>query len=326
MQKSDIDCIFCGISNENVVICENGYTGNQCSGCGLIYISPRPKLEDIVDLYGHDNAHISAADHIDSGFLKRLCAKHHLKIIKSHVSKGTILDVGAGAGNFLDEAKLAGFTPYGIEFNPAQAEHIRSNLKIPCEQGSVKPGIFDDQIFDVVYHCDVISHFYDPISEFKAANEIMKDGSLLVFETGNLGDVDHKHFKKYARFQYPDHLFFFSTKNLEDLLELAGFELLHIHRYSIVSHLLFVRFATKCRGIVSNILPKKAGAIKNSNVSKQSEVNRLSKGAILKSVCMNIYKYVIYLLRYKFGGVIHSPSSPQALVVVAIKRSASVDA
>lgn len=111
-----IKCIFCKTESSNFLILENEYTGAKCSSCILIYISPRLNFEEIIDLYGHDNAHATAESHIKFLFGKKLYSKDTLKIIKKYVS-GKMLEIGAGTGYFLDEAINQGFDVYGIEFN-----------------------------------------------------------------------------------------------------------------------------------------------------------------------------------------------------------------
>ena len=56
----DIGCIFCGTEGSAAIIEEKGYTGRKCVRCGLIYVSPRPSRHEVVDLYGHDAAHLTA--------------------------------------------------------------------------------------------------------------------------------------------------------------------------------------------------------------------------------------------------------------------------
>ena len=152
---TEIRCIFCETKNDNVVIEENGYKGIKCQQCGLIYISPRPALEEIVNLYGHDNANISATSHILASFPKRLYAKHHLRIINAFSKSGALLEIGPGAGFFLDEARQIGFNPYGLEFNPIQANFMRNKLSISCEESPLSTSVFGGLKFDVIYHCDV---------------------------------------------------------------------------------------------------------------------------------------------------------------------------
>src|SRR5690606_12109996 len=123
-----LTCIFCDTVGDDVVIEENGYLGIRCAQCGLIYTSPRPALGEIKDLYGHDEAHVSAESHVAAEAQKRLYARHHLKVMAPFLAGGSILEVGAGAGFFLDEARRIGMDPYALEFSSMQAEFIRNAL------------------------------------------------------------------------------------------------------------------------------------------------------------------------------------------------------
>lgn len=309
----NIDCIFCRKHNDTAVIEENGYKAVQCSQCGLIYVSPRPSLNDIHNLYAHDSAHQSACDHISADFLSRLYAKHNLKILKSFLKNGAILEIGAGAGYFSHEAQKTGFEPYAIEFNPIQSNYIRRELKIPCEEKPLGPSTFGDRIFDAVYHCNVISHFFDPVSEFNKINQKLKEGGYLVFETGNLGDVDYKYFKYFHHFSLPDHLFFFSTRNLRDLLQKTGFELIRIYRYSIMPDL----------ALNSPVLKKIREIIKfkifRHNKNK-TPGNNTDIGKDIKKRRWDYFRDIFaYLLRYKAGYLLAKNNVPQTILIVARK-------
>jgi len=320
-----INCIFCNKENHRVVIQENGYTGRKCFQCGLIYISPRPSLNEIFVLYGHDNAHISARSHISGDFSKRLYARHNLKFVTSYSAKGSILEIGAGGGYFLDEAKKLGFEPYGIEFNSVQTGFIREQLNIPCEESSVSESVFKGIQFDIVYHCDVISHFFDPFSEFKNIHPKMKKGGILIFETGNLGEVKQKYFKYFKRFQYPDHLFFFSPDNLIYLLEKTGFEFIKIYRYSILPQLIALNAYSTVRNSIKNCITKYKQPKKPSRDiadSRSLSANNLQSGistSILKKSFRLLYSYSEYLLRYKIGQIAPKTHRPQTLIVIARK-------
>jgi len=321
----NINCLFCNKGSHRIVIEENGYTGRKCFHCGLIYISPRPSLDEILILYGHDKAHISAGSHISGEFSKRLYARHNLKFITSYAKKGSILEIGAGAGYFLDEAKKLGFDPYGIEFNSVQAQFIRDQLNIPCEESPVSASVFKGIQFDVVYHCDVISHFFDPFSEFKNIHQKMKKGGILIFETGNLGEVKQKYFKYFDRFQYPDHLFFFSRDNLIELLEKTGFEFIKIYRYSILPQLIALNTYSIVRNYIKNCIAKYKQPENRSDDStdtKNLSGNTFQTGisdSILKKSFRFLYSYSEYLLRYKIGYLAPKIQRPQTLIIIARK-------
>jgi len=321
----EIKCIFCKIESNYVVIEENGYKGKQCPQCGLIYISPRPSFDEIVDLYAQDNAHKSAESHITADFLKRLYAIHNIKIIRSFVKRGTLLEIGAGAGYFLEEARKKGLEPYGLEFNPIQANHIRNRLNIPCEETSLKTSVFKNKQFDVVYHCDVISHFFDPIAEFKRINRILKDGSFLIFETGNLGEVAPMYFKHFKRFQYPDHLFFFSTDNLMELLKKTGFEFIKIYRYSLLPQMVVMKALSAVKYLIIERVPEFStkeinhsdeGRIGNRSVANSQS---LKPKIISKIIIKHVYQYLKYVMRYKVGRIALKAHRPQTIIIIAKK-------
>lgn len=322
MNMNDINCIFCNIDSKHIVIEENGYKGKKCPKCGLIYISPRPSFGEVVDLYGHNDAYVSAESHLSADFIKRLFARHNLRLIRSFIQNGELLEIGAGAGYFLDEARKVGFNPHGLEFNPIQSKYMRNSLNIPCEESPLNTSIFQGKKFDVVYLCDVVSHFFDPVSDFKTINELMKDDAFLIFETGNLGEVTQGYFKYFQRFQYPDHLFFFNTDNLIELLKKSGFDFIKIHRYSILPQLKVEKALSVIRKnhvsvskVKQNPLPKKDDA----DIEFSARSMPLDTESFVKKGIKNTYRYFSYVLRYKIGRVAPKTNRPQTVIVIARK-------
>lgn len=302
----EIPCIFCNTTSDIIAISENGYTGKRCAECDLIYLSPRPSFEEIIDLYGHDEAQITARQHIFDEHRKRLYAKHHLKVLQKYVKQGDLLEIGAGAGFFLDEAKKAGFNSFGLEFNPIQAQFMREVLHIPCEESPLNTTLFNGQKFDVIYHCDVISHLYDPFSDFRTMNEALKDNGVLFFETGNFAEMDSSYYPYINTFMYPDHLFFFSLKNLEMLLEKTGFELLKVKRFSILPQLRIKRLLAS----PDNQKPESNEAYANAGEEEPHH----------KSISDTLKIYVNYLLRYKIGALAAKKKRPQTMLICARKK------
>jgi SAM-dependent methyltransferase len=214
------------------------------------------------------------------------------------VTQGQLLEIGPGAGFFLQEALASGFQPYGIELNPRQCEFIRG-LGIPCASQTIADA-FPGQSFDVVYHCDVISHLHDPLAEFHAMHNRLRKGGLLMFETGNLGDVRIDRLSWVPRFQYPDHLFFFSTDNIRELL--SGFELLDIHRYSLRADLLRWKLFSAIR---RRRKPRLDADYGNNGASPR----RSAMKAKLE-----------FILRYRIGARFPVHDHHQTMIVLARKR------
>lgn len=297
----DIVCIFCQSVNDNVVITENGFNGCQCKICKLIYISPRPTPQEVMNLYGHDNAQISAQSHIAPSVLKNLHAQHTINIIKKYKTSGSLLEIGAGGGHFLKAARNHSFEPFAIELNPIQAEHMQQKLLIECEQKLLSDQSFGKKKFDVIYHCDVISHLFDPIASFHIMYNKLKPGGLLVFETGNIADINPAYFSYFKQFQYPDHLFFFGERTIKLLLKKTNFQLKKIYEYNIAPQL--------------KLMQLRESSKKQTSKEKASDHAR-PKQSLIKDV----YHYGMHTLRYKIGAWLPKNERPQTLIIVAQKN------
>ena len=310
---AEAECIFCNTKSPQIVIEEGDFQCRKCPSCDLIYISNRPSLEEIEKLYNKDWAKRSADASISGFFGRRLHARHHLKIIKKFLKDGSLLEIGPGEGSFLYEARNEGFEVHGIELNHTQADFIRNRLNISCEESPLEASSLDSKKFDMIYHRDVISHFYDPIAEFQKMNERLRDNGFLIFETGNLGDVEKKYFKLFTSFQLPDHLFFFSEKNLRELLRRTGFEFVKIYRFSKLP-LLWIMRSLKTKTDRFAVRGEKTYLQKpNSSISKNSNF-------IFKYFLRNAFNLFSYLMVYKIGYVIPKKGRPQSLFVIAQKR------
>jgi SAM-dependent methyltransferase len=305
---NSIACIFCNKSDHATVIRENGYDGKKCFDCNLIYISPRPHPNEITDLYGHNEAYLSAENHISQEYTKRLHARHYLSLIKKHKTQGSLLEIGAGAGYFLDEARIIGFEPYAIEPNRVQADFISSKLMIPCDEIPLHELSFGDKKFDVIFHSDVASHLYDPIEAFKIMHSKLNEGGYLIFETGNIGDMTSKDYNLFNQFQYPDHLFFFGESSLKKLLAISSFNLKAMHHYAIWPQLSIMRLINKM---------KKKNP--HNNVFLTSPHHLSSQKPLHVRLIRNFYHFGMHHMRYTAGRILPKNSRAQTIIVIAQK-------
>jgi SAM-dependent methyltransferase len=311
----EIRCIFCGKDNRTVVLEENGYSGVKCPACDLIYLSPRPGLAEILERYGHDRAVHAAGSIIRDDVSKRLHARHMLRIIKGFLGTGSILEIGAGAGYFLDEARRTGFDVSGIEINPIEANFIRKELNICCESQPLHESSFGGKTFDLVYHGNVLSHLYDPIAEFRKIHDRLRDGGMLVFETGNLGEVKKKYYPRASPFEYPDHLFFFGKKSLRRLVQLTGFELINIYEYNLSWQLLTGKVLRQ----VARAMSRSRGSEKREPIPPATTLPARRKRTGLIKALRAANAWMSHFLIYKLGSVWLSEGRPETLIVIVRK-------
>jgi SAM-dependent methyltransferase len=309
-----ISCIFCGQPSDRVVITENGYSGRKCSGCNLIFISPRPTAAEITRLYNDEHAVLYADAQFQFDRLKRVVATRTLAKIKNYRKAGSLLELGPGGGFFLKEARKWGYEPYGIELNPIEARWINEEFEIPCENSALSESSFGGRKFDIIYHSDVLSHLYDPISVFGEMNRALKNGGLLVFETGNIADVDRKYYKFFAQFSYPDHLFFFGERSLKMLLDHTGYKYIRVYREAIMLQLLLQKSLWKLKDSL-----KDKQVLKEMGTHKHVDSRRSNLST--KRRIRLAYAYLSqYLIRC--GGILPKNGRPLKLLVVAEKNTA----
>ena len=308
----EVSCIFCQAHSNDVVIVENGFTGVKCHNCNLIFISPRPDPTEVTRLYSDGHAVLYAdAQFKFERFNSMEAARTLAKIRSRKKGGGTLLEIGPGGGSFLSEARKRGYEPHGIELNPIEARWINENLRIPCETTALSATSFGGRRFDIIYHRDVLSHLSNPIEAFQEMHRALKPDGLLVFETGNIADVDRKYMKYFSQFSYPDHLFFFGEQSLNILLERTGFAMRCIDREAIMLQL-----------ILQKALWSLKDSLKDERVLQEMHAEKKLKpegtGLTGKRRLRNLYRYVNHYL-VRCGKFLPKRGRPLKLLVFARK-------
>ena len=307
-------CILCGRSDGIQVIAEGGYTGLKCPACSLIYVSPKPAYSHMLERYVQNQASNPAEAIIGDDISRKLLARHTLSLIQRHKGEGSLLEIGAGAGYFLDEARKKGFDVFGIEINKVGADFIAEGLGIPCERAPLSDSSFGGKQFDIIYHCNVLSHLYDPVAEFRKINDHLKEQGYHVFETGNYGDVESRYYRLFSGFEFPDHLFFFGERSLKQLVTMTQFKLIHIYEYSIVGQLLVRRML---HPIARFLISPATSRNPTGRDACYTDPRRHRKGP--KRLGRAILSYAFHLLVYKVQPFLRKKNLPKTLIVVAQK-------
>lgn len=155
--------------------------------------------------------------------VKSFMLKKKLRLIANYSTAGTLLDIGAGTGDFLKVAKNYSWKVEGIEPS-AQARKLASkkNLTLHADQSGV-----EEQNFDVITMWHVLEHVPDlqkQISWLK--NHLAQNGTLFI-AVPNFNSEDAKIYKEdWAAWDVPRHLHHFSAKSIKTLFGNNGFEVI----------------------------------------------------------------------------------------------------
>jgi SAM-dependent methyltransferase len=318
----EIDCVLCEGASSTPIIFENGFTGRQCSECGLIFISPRPSRAEMDELYRHGAAHLSPEWFVrgPEAIASRLRARRDAGLVQRLAVGGSLLEIGPGRGTFLAAARRRGFNVSGVELNPTQASFIRTELGIACAESLDSAQDMGGGRFDVVYHRDVLSHFYDPHEELERLRALLKPGGLQIFETGNLADVDHRHLKLIPSFQYPDHLFFYGRRSLHKLLDQTGFSPVHTYRWSMLPERWLRSRVRLARDRVAGNSARDSGDSGPDHALGVARPEPAGTRAAGGQAARQALDLLYYGLQTTLGKIPAGERIPQTLIVIARKR------
>ena len=209
-----------------------------------------PATEELQEIYAPEYFKASAeepangyADYLADGERHRETARRRLSLIDRFVpARGRLLDVGAAAGFFVDEAIRAGWDAEGIDIAPHVVDWGRRELDVPLRVGGIT-AVEAPVAFKVVTMWDYIEHSLDPAGELAKSNELLVDDGLVALSTGDLESLAARLSRSRWHLLTPrHHNFFFSANTLVRLLGRSGFDVVWLGhpgaRYSL-AHLTY---------------------------------------------------------------------------------------
>lgn len=145
------------------------------------------------------------------------------------VPQGNHLDVGCGAGQFLEISRSLGMSPYGVEPNLAASQAAQAKgLNVLC--GTLEDGRFPDRYFDLITMNHVFEHVNDPRATLIEACRILRLGGTLIITTPNAKSLIRLLFGKYwFQLDAPRHLQIYTFGSIVWLAQQARLEITNVH-------------------------------------------------------------------------------------------------
>lgn len=201
-------------------------------------------------------------------FVKNYTLKKKLKLINSFKTENkSILDVGAGTGDFLKICENGGWNITGVE--PSEkARAIAKNKKIYLLEDILK---LENEQFDVITLWHVLEHIPNLTAYVQQLKSLLKPKGVLIIAVPNYKSFDAKHYKEFwAAYDVPRHLWHFSKtamSKLFSLVEMKVEKILPMKFDSFYVSLLSEKYKTKktrpihafFTGLKSNIKANRSG-------------------------------------------------------------------
>lgn len=141
---------------------------------------------------------------------------------------GTVLEIGCGDGVMLDTLRRLGWRVVGVERTAKMAWFACHKLGLPVFAGGTE-AIVPKPHFDLIILFQVLEHISDPLNVLKQCATLLKPGGVLLVGMPNLDSWQALYSgPHWFHLDVPRHLFHFSPKSLENVLEMADLMLAHI--------------------------------------------------------------------------------------------------
>ena len=186
----------------------------------LLVTSPVPKdLENYYqsDAYiSHTDAKNTLLDKVYQAVKSHAIRKKVALINSFSTTQKTLLDIGAGTGDFLQECLQNNWEAFGVEPN-LKAREIAKNKNVILEKDL---SFFANQKFDVITLWHVLEHIENlEIYIQTLKNQLNENGTLLI-AVPNHKSFDAAYYGKYwAAYDVPRHLWHFSQTSIQKIFE-----------------------------------------------------------------------------------------------------------
>ena len=208
----------------------------ECETCSIRTTTPFPDKKIIGNYYSSDD-YISHDDKVSGifdsiyGLVRTYQLNKKKKLIGKYFNKsnGKILDIGCGAGDFLQYMKENHWNINGVDTSN-KARKI-ANKKLNIKVMDPKDWINNKEKYDVITCWHSLEHVHEPwVYLDKIKKSLTLDGFLIV-ALPNYQSTDAKIYKEFwAAYDTPRHLYHFTIKSMNKTIKPHGLNIESIYR------------------------------------------------------------------------------------------------
>ncbi len=219
-----LQCPVCKVDVDDILYTFRHETIYVCRLCGLGISSAKPARDGAEDRYSRDyyeesypgSTDIESDGQVGSGIFER--------IEQTAKSRGKLLDVGCGTGQYLSAALNHGWEPWGIDISPYAARVAASRTGVHAVSGTLEESDFAPSSFDAVIMIHALEHQFDPRRTLSEVHRLLRPGGALFISVPNMRSAEAKrHGAAWRGWQPGFHFYFFTKTSLALAVENAGF-------------------------------------------------------------------------------------------------------
>ena len=197
----------------------------------MLVTYPQPSLENLgkyyesVDYISHTDSKRSLFEKCYH-FIKSIALKNKLNLVNSlQPTKGSILGIGAGTGDFLSVVKENGWNTIGVE--PSEkAKAIAQKKGVSFVEQTSE---LENNSFDVITMWHVLEHVPNLDNQIKELKRLLKPNGSLIIAVPNFKSFDAKQYGNFwAAYDVPIHFWHFSKTAIKKLFTKEDMELVKV--------------------------------------------------------------------------------------------------
>ena len=201
------------------------YHYDRCRRCTFVFVNPRPSAADLRAYYAQAGPPQIPPPRTNT---KRPRPDAYARMITARLRRQnpagkTLLDVGAGDGEFIIPARDAGLACTAIELDPTDVANLRALGGTRVLQTSFEALRAADQTFDFLIMSHVLEHAHDPMDWIARAARLLNPGGVVSIMLPHVNSIYRLRGRMRDPYFYPpEHLNHFNIRSLRRLCRSQG--------------------------------------------------------------------------------------------------------
>lgn len=175
-----LECSIC--RSDRIQKLDSDFNFCRCESCGHVFDSPRPSFAEISAFYSQTGKYDMW---LNEERARDTLWKRRLKKLSRHSSKGRLLDIGAGYGQFLHHAQPFFSEILGTEVSESAVTLAKEKYGLSILAGQVEALDLAPQSFDTITLFHVLEHVPDPGKLVSRCHDLLREQGILVIAVPN---------------------------------------------------------------------------------------------------------------------------------------------
>jgi 2-polyprenyl-3-methyl-5-hydroxy-6-metoxy-1,4-benzoquinol methylase len=231
-----LNCPVCNSTNlrthieaRDHFLSRENFSISECGECGLMFTNPRPEDADLSRYYQSEDyiSHSNTNKGIVSKLYKavrNLTLSSKEKLVRSFVSRGTLLDYGCGSGHFIAHCQTRDWKVYGVEPDDGARAIAKQTVSTIYKTKEELLAYEKQKQYSAITLWHVLEHLpkLDPVMKF--LNDSLEKNGALFIALPNPNSYDARKYKTFwAAYDLPRHLYHFNKASLSKIMAKHGF-------------------------------------------------------------------------------------------------------